>query len=114
MKIEIDYIRVGTTRSGKVIPYVSSVNGIKDVLQYFKRTEFSSDDLLDAFSVFNYLAVREIRRFDDAIFYLYVEEIGGAFAPEELSGAKERANINSAFELRDLGKSLIAVEFNDF
>jgi hypothetical protein len=32
----------------------------------------------------------------------------------ELKAAKDRANIGSAFDLRDLGKSLATIEFVDF
>ena len=48
MELNIIYTRIGTTRSGKMIPYVSSVDDIGNILPYFKGSNFSSDDLLDA------------------------------------------------------------------
>jgi hypothetical protein len=115
MELNIIYIRVGTTRSGKMIPYASSVDDIGNILLYFKDSNFSSDDLLDAFALFNYLALRGIRRADNVvIFGRYAETIQGVFDPRELSQAKDRANIGSAFDLRDLGKSLATIEFAGF
>lgn len=115
MELEIIFVRVGTTRSGKIIPYASSSEDMGNIMRYLKGSEFSSDDLLDSFALFSYLALRGIRRSDDKeIYERYVESIEGIFDPQELSEAKDRANISSAFDFRDLGKSLAAIEFSDF
>ena len=115
MKLDIVYARVGTTRSGKIIPYTSSANSIADIMLYFRSSDCSSDDLLDAFAVFNYLAVRGIRRGDESeIYEHYANQIGALISPTKLREAKNRANVLSAFDFRDLGKSLTSVEFADF
>ena len=48
------YVRVGTTRSGKVIPYASSSEDMGIIMRYLKESEFSSDDLLDSFALFSF------------------------------------------------------------
>jgi hypothetical protein len=115
MTLSIIYNCVGTTRSGKMIPYTSSVNDIGSIIIYFKESSFSPDDLLDAFAVFDYLALRGLRRGDEmAIFDRIADGIQNVFDPQENKEAKRRANIKSAFDLRDLGKSLASIEFADF
>ena len=115
MSLNIIHTRVGTTRSGKIIPYTQSVKDLGTIIQYFEDALFTSDDLYDAFAVFNYLALRAIRRGDEtAIFYSHALRIQGALDPQELNDARTRAKVGSAFDLRDLGKSLAAVEFTDF
>lgn len=108
-------VRVGVTRSGKLIPYSPSIVDLGAIVKSFRERLFSSDDLLDAFAVFDYLAVRAIRRGEDtAVFDEYADNIRNLFDPTELDEAKNRADIRSAFDLRKLGESLVAVEFSDF
>lgn len=115
MRPNVIYVRVGTTRSGKMIPYTSSINDLGSIIKYFKESHFSSDDLLDAFALFDYLALRGVRRGDEmSIFDRLADKIQNVLDPQEIKDAKERANIKSAFDLRDLGKSPAAVEFADF
>jgi hypothetical protein len=114
MKLNKIYLRAGTTRSGKMIPYATAAEELGAIAQYFKDCCFSSDDLLDAVAVFDYLSVRGIRRNDTAIFDRHADGIRNIFSSQELSDARDRANVKSAFDLRDLGKSLAAVEFADF
>ncbi|MCX6117759.1 MAG: hypothetical protein NT027_09470 [Proteobacteria bacterium] len=102
-------------RSGKVIPYIQSINDLRNVTKYFQVSSFSTDDYLDAFAVFNFLAFRALRRLDEeAIFEEHGELVLNHLTPGELNDAKIRANIKSAFDLRDLGKSLVAIEFMDY
>lgn len=109
------YIRVGSTRSGKIILYSSSINDLSSIIKCFEETCFSSDDLLDAFAVFDYLALRGMRRGDEVVIYeRHAETIQNILDSRELIEARKRAKIRSAFDLRDLGKSLAAVEFADF
>jgi hypothetical protein len=113
-EIEIIHVRVGTTRSGKIIPYSSSIQNFDFLVKYFENN-FSVDDVLDAFAVFEYLALRSVRRQDKAAkFDRHAIAIQSIFDPQELFNARQRANIKSAFDLRDLGKSLVALEFTNF
>lgn len=112
---DIIYERVGITRSGKMIPYVSDRKDISSVVKYLRDEIFSSDDLLDAFALYEFLALRAIRRVDtNAIFEDHSNEVILVISAEDLAEAKVRANAFSAFQLRDLGKSLAAIEFIDF
>lgn len=62
-----------------------------------------------------FLALRAIRRLDvDAVFEEHANEILSMMSTEDLEEAKVRANIFSAFQLRNLGRSLAAIEFIDF
>lgn len=115
MVLNIIYVCVGTTRSGKIIPYTLAIEDLERIVQYFKDPCVSADDLLDAFAVFDYLALRELRLGrEKEIFDRHAETIQTILELQELNEAKARANIESAFDLRDLGKSLIAIEFVDF
>lgn len=97
-----------------MIPYVTSNSDLDSLVKYFEDN-FSVDDVLDAFAVFDYLALRGMRRGDEtAIFDRHAIEIQDLFEPQDLNKARQRANIKSAFDLRDLGKTLAAVEFADF
>ena len=115
MATPIFYKRAGVTRSGKLIPYATSSDEISDLLRDFRDPNFSHDDLFDAFAVFDFLALRAIRRGDDAIFFSQLADgVFDLLGPENFSEAKARANLRSAFDLRDLGQSLVAVEFSNF
>jgi hypothetical protein len=106
---------VGITRSGKVIPYVLDRKDIASVVKYLREEIFSNDDLFDAFVLYEFLALRAIRRGDtNAIFEDHSNEVLLVISAEDLAEAKVRANVFSAFQLRDLGKSLAAIEFIDF
>jgi hypothetical protein len=95
--------------------YSSSNADLESIIKYMEESYFSSDDLLDAFALFDYLALRGMRRGEEmAIFDRLADKIQNVLDPQEIKSAKERANIKSAFELRDLGKSLAAIEFADF
>ncbi|MCX6117446.1 MAG: hypothetical protein NT027_07890 [Proteobacteria bacterium] len=114
MELETVYIRVGTTRSGKIIPY-SSCEDTLGIITHFLKSTFTSDDMLDALALFNFLALRCVRRAEiNEIFDRYAETIQNFIEPLELERVKVRANISSAFDLRDLGKSLAAIEFVNF
>ncbi len=113
--LDIVYSRIAKTRSGKVIPYIQSINDLRNVTKYFQESSFSTDDYLDAFAVFNFLAFRALRRLDkEAIYEQHGVLVLNFINPVDLNVAKIRANIRSAFDPRDLGKSLIAVEFMDY
>jgi hypothetical protein len=63
----------------------------------------------------SYLAVRAIRRQDETeIYERYAHQIVNELGPQKLIEAKDRAHMLTAFDLRDLGKSLSAIEFVDF
>ena len=114
MDLEIVYQRVGKTRSGKVIPYTNNRDDIARILEFFDSVNFSMDDFFDAFAVFEYLAVRSKRRKESAaIFALYAENVFRSMTMKEVQSAKERANILTIFHIRDLGRSLVNVEFAD-
>ncbi len=107
--------RVGITRSGKAIFFVPDSKDIEKLVDHFMNENFSSDDLLDILALYEFLALRAIRRLDvDAVFEEHANEILSMMSTEDLEEAKVRANIFSAFQLRDLGKSLAAIEFMDF
>ena len=113
--LNIVYSRIAKTRSGKVIPYTQSINDLRYVTKYIQELSFSTDDYLDAFAVFNFLAFRALRRSDnEAIFGQHGVLVLNFINPMDFNDAKIRANIRSAFDLRDLGKSLVAVEFMDY
>jgi hypothetical protein len=113
--LDIIYQRVGNTRSGKVIPYLSLRKDIAKLVGYLRDKNFSNDDLLDAFALYNFLGLRAVRRVDkDAAFEDHANEVLSIISSEELAEVKMRANILSAFQLRDLGKSLAAIEYIDF
>jgi hypothetical protein len=111
MDLDIIYQSMGKTRTGKIILYTIHREETVRVIKFFEACSFSIDDFLDAFAVFEYLAIRSIRRSElDAIFDIYADDI---FTFDELQVAKERANIVSVFDLFDLGRSLVNVEFLD-
>lgn len=98
-----------------MIPYPSSIEDLGRIVQYFEESFFSADDLLDAFAVFNYLGLREVRRATESAFLdLLADRVQDSLNLDGLDAAKNRANIKSAFDLRDLGRSLVAIEFADF
>ncbi len=109
------YERVGTTRSKRMIPYVSDHKNISQLLRYFRNENFSMDDFLDVFALYEFLALRAIRRRDgEAVYRNHANAIIQMISTEDLAEAKVRTNVFSAFQLRDLGKSLAAIEFIDF
>lgn len=91
-----------------------SVSDLRVVVRYFEEPCFSPDDLLDAFAVYDYLGLREDRRGNEcAIFERHADIVRNAIDAQQFNDAKDRAGIGSAFDLRDLGRALIAVEFPD-
>ncbi|MCX6118726.1 MAG: hypothetical protein NT027_14390 [Proteobacteria bacterium] len=113
--LDIIYERVGFTRSGKMIPYAVDRKDIASVVKHLRDEIFSNDDLLDAFALYEFLALRAKRRVDTgAIFEDHSNEVLLVISPEDLAESKMRASVYSAFQLRDLGKSLAAIEFIDF
>lgn len=114
MDIDIIYQSVGKTRSGKIIPYTINREEIGRVLRFFETSKFSIDDLLDVFAVFEYLAVRSIRRGElEMLFDLYADDVFRLMAAYELQMAKEKANVVTVFDIFDLGRSLVNIEFVD-
>lgn len=70
---------------------------------------------MDALAVFSFLALRSLRRSDEtAIFEQHADRVAQLISAKDLDVAKAKANLGSAFALRDLGKSLAALEFSDF
>ena len=114
MKLDIIYIRVGTTRSGKIIPCASRQEEVDSIVQFFQKEDFSDDDLLDVFALFEYLALRAKRHNNaDVIFQDHAESVLRNLPADSFIAAKLRANITSAFELRNLGHSRASKEFAD-
>ncbi len=115
MKPNFIYQRVGTTRSGKMIISVEQINHISQVINHIASGDFSTDDLLDVIAVFEYLAVRSMRRKTDYEIYSRLAEVAWRLIDkEELAQAKIRAGVDSAFKLRDLGRLRTELEFRDF
>lgn len=110
-ELSIVYQRVGVTRSGKFIPYISDESQIALLIEFFQK-DFSADHLLDLFAVYEYLALRAIRHGTaDEIFEEHSLSIIALLSAADFEDAKQRANINSAFDLRDLGRALVSLEF---
>ena len=115
MKLDILYQIVGKTRTGKLIVCALKFENIDFVAKYFARFNFSNDDLLDAYALFEYLSIREKRK-NDSLMRFYSEhssEIHKIFSPEEYAEAKLKAGIVTAFDLRRLGETLANIEFKD-
>lgn len=114
MNLNIIYLRVGTTRSGKMIPCALDAENTGDILKFFLDNFFSDDDLLDVFAVYEYLALRAKRRKESVtIFSDHAGAVMGIIPASSFVAAKQRAKVGSAFELRDLGQSRAGEEFAD-
>jgi hypothetical protein len=112
MKDKLNFLRVGTTRSGKLIPYSVLTDEMNLLVGIFNSLDYTGDDFLDAIAVYTFLAVRSLRkRYADSNFDRYADAVFHSIEQLDLEKAKSRANIKSAFELRDLGRSLVSVEF---
>lgn len=87
----------------------------QSVLQFLQVSLFSSDDLLDAYALYEYLALRAIRKNTASdVFIFHADKIMNMMMVEDFLAAKLRAQIESAFGLRDLGRSRAKEEFSDF
>ncbi|MCX6118018.1 MAG: hypothetical protein NT027_10785 [Proteobacteria bacterium] len=113
MNLNENYLRAGTTRTEKMIPYTLMRKDIPRIIQYFQTQNFSDDDLLDVFAVFEFLALRSRRRPSntEVFFEEHADEVFKMISEHDIETAKTRAGIFSAFQLRDLGERLVTAEF---
>lgn len=113
MKLSLLHRTVGKTRSEKVVVCALELEGVKSVSAYLKAWHFSVDDLLDARAIFEYLSIRSEKK-KDTFTELYSEhssEIRHLLSHEAYEEAKVRANILTVVDLRNLGETLVNVEF---
>lgn len=106
---------IGKTRTGKTLVCASNHEDISHVYTYFIDHNYSTDDILDAHALFEYLSIRAKRK-QDPLLDLYAEHSHGIYellSEEEYQEAKSRAGIVTVFDLRHLGESLASVEFKD-
>lgn len=73
--VNIGSIRVGTTRTGKTIVYVPDRKHIDKLVKHYRDQHFSHDDLLDAFALYEFLALRAKRRLDSHNFFANHAEV---------------------------------------
>lgn len=116
MKLDILHQKVGTTRTGKPVFCALDHKKARTAAAYSKVALcFSADDILDAHALFEYLSIRSEKR-KDPFKGLYIEhssEIIKLLSLGDCTEAKLRAGIVTVFDLCNLGKKLVGIEFND-
>ena len=115
MTPNIVHLAVGETRTGKTIICATEFENAAVICRHLTKILFSIDDLLDALAVFEYLSVRAVKKGDlfADIYENHLFEIGRLIPQEDFDAAKFRAGIITAFDLRNLGQSLVRIEFKD-
>ena len=115
MTLNILHQIVGATRTGKTIVCANEFENTAVICAHFEETLFSMDDLLDALAVYEYLSIRA-KRNDDVFAEIYEQHsrgIGRLLTSENFDIAKSKAGIATAFDFRNLGQSLVSIEFKD-
>lgn len=99
-----DVMRVGYTRTGKIIDFSLE-----------KLEQFDSEELFDGYAVFSYLATKELREAGGNHFYCSLHEMADTYQHELLERAEfdrmhELCGIHHSLELEAHAKQLVGAQ----
>lgn len=116
IKLDVIFETIGHTRSNKTVIVTNNPQDVEKVIDYLKTDQhFTPDDLLDAYALFNYLALRAKRKgMGSAIFEDHANETFHEFQGDEFEQAKVNAGIFTAFDFQNHALSLIKAELKMF